>query len=457
MNQIPPSMEAPDLRILLASARVPCLVLLPDNPKFTIIAVNDDFVSQVKINREDLLSKGVFEAFPHNPNDPTATGVFNLRASLNKVIKGRVIDFMSVQKYDISRPESEGGGFEERYWSPINSPIFDSHGVLTYILHHVEDVTEFEKLKRNSVLQDSAPLIKYAAQEAVLLVKNASQEAALLVKNAAQEAVLLVKGAALEAILVKNAAEEILLAKKAAEEAILAKKAAEDLAERKIKFLDIAAHELRTPITALSLLLELVEAQIEKGQPINVDTIARLRAPTDRLARLVVDLLDISRLERVLVVLLPVKTDMALLISGCLEEFRVQAPKRNFIFKKPNQPILINVDLVRINQVLANLLDNAVKYTSEGEIEIMLEEMPKVIRVSVTDHGDGIPKEQQALLFTAFSRGSSDATIRTTGLGLGLSVCQGIMDLHSGTIGHVSKEGQGSTFYFELPKLNTEV
>jgi PAS domain S-box-containing protein len=232
----------------------------------------------------------------------------------------------------------------------------------------------------------------------------------------------------------------------------MAQTAAEDLLKIKTKFLDIAAHELRTPITVLSLILQLAERKMEKGKALPIDILKRLRAPIDHLTRLVVDLLDMSRLERGLLILIPALTDMVSLISGCLEEFRIQAPKRIFLFNKPDQPIEINVDPLRINQVLTNLLDNAVKYTSNGAIEVTIEDLPTVIRVSVIDHGAGIPKEQQSMLFEAFSRGSSDATVRASGLGLGLSISHGIMNLHSGIIGLVSKEGLGSTFYFDLPK-----
>lgn len=232
----------------------------------------------------------------------------------------------------------------------------------------------------------------------------------------------------------------------------MAQAAAEELAERKTKFLDIAAHELRTPITVISLFIQLAERQLTKGQSLTPDILNRLRSPIDRLTRLVVDLLDMSRLERGLVVLIPAKTDIASLVFDCVEEFRVQAPKRNFIYNRVEHPIEMNIDPLRINQVITNLLDNAVKYTAEGPIEITLSEKQEKVRVAIKDQGAGIPIAQQETLFKAFSRGSSDATIHASGLGLGLSVCKGIIELHQGTIGVESKIGSGSTFYFDLPK-----
>ena len=237
----------------------------------------------------------------------------------------------------------------------------------------------------------------------------------------------------------------------------IAQQIAEDLADKKTKFLDIAAHELRTPITSLSLLLQLALRQIEKGNTVNKDLITRLKEPTDRLKILIIDLLDMSRLERGLVKLGAIHTDIVSLIEKCVEDFRMLAPTRTFIFNKPDQTIELELDPVRINQVLSNLLDNAIKYTNAGDIEVTVEEKNNFVRVSVIDHGTCVSAEQQAVLFTAFSRGKSEATIRAGGLGLGLSICRGIIELHGGTIGLNSKEGHGCIFYFTLPKKDKSV
>jgi PAS domain S-box-containing protein len=114
----------------------------------TIVAVSDAYLHATMTKREEILGRGLFDVFPDNPDDPTATGVSNLRASLDRVLQHRTPDTMAVQKYDIRRSESEGGGFEERYWSPVNSPVLGSNGEVAYIIHRVEDVTEFVRLKQ---------------------------------------------------------------------------------------------------------------------------------------------------------------------------------------------------------------------------------------------------------------------------------------------------------------------
>jgi len=135
-----------------------------------------------------------------------------------------------------------------------------------------------------------------------------------------------------------------------------------------------------------------------------------------------------------------------------IEEFRILAPTRKFTFNEPHEVIELNLDPVRVSQVISNILDNAVKYTSgDLPIEASIQNRATGIRVLIKDHGKGISLEKQKNLFEAFHRGISDRDVQTSGLGLGLFVCRGIIELHGGTIGLLSDD-QGSTFYFELPK-----
>jgi signal transduction histidine kinase/CheY-like chemotaxis protein len=143
---------APDFRALFQSAPALYLVLTPD---LTIVAVSDAYAAATMTRRDAILGRGLFEVFPDNPDDPAATGVRNLRASLERVVQHRVPDTMAVQKYDILRPASEGGGFEERYWNPVNTPVRGPAGELLYIIHRVEDVTEVVRLQRQGNEQQS--------------------------------------------------------------------------------------------------------------------------------------------------------------------------------------------------------------------------------------------------------------------------------------------------------------
>jgi len=141
---------APDFQSFFESVPGLYLVLTPD---FSIVAVSDAYLRATMTNRDGILGKGVFEVLPDNPDDPGATGVRNLRASLRRVLTEKCPDTMAVQKYDIRRPESEGGGFEERYWSPVNAPVLAPDGEVSYIIHRVEDVTDFVRLKEQESQQ----------------------------------------------------------------------------------------------------------------------------------------------------------------------------------------------------------------------------------------------------------------------------------------------------------------
>lgn len=145
---VPPSSAAlPDFRLLFESAPNLYLVLAPDD-KFTIVAVSAAYLRATMTVREQIVGRGLFEVFPDNPDDPHATGVANLRASLERALKLKAPDTMAVQKYDIRRPDAEGGGFEERHWAPDNTPVIGASGVIEYIIHRVEDVTQLVKLQQ---------------------------------------------------------------------------------------------------------------------------------------------------------------------------------------------------------------------------------------------------------------------------------------------------------------------
>jgi PAS domain S-box-containing protein len=175
---------ATDFRVLFEGSPNLYLVLDPD---LKIVAVNDAYCQATMIDRKVILGRGIFDVFPDNPSDPKATGVSNLRSSLERVLQFRRPDAMAVQKYDIPRPNADGGGFEERYWSPLNSPVLDNRGEVSWIIHRVEDVTERRKtedfLKQESAFYD----IVIDNIPAMVFVKHASDLSFALINRAGEE------------------------------------------------------------------------------------------------------------------------------------------------------------------------------------------------------------------------------------------------------------------------------
>jgi PAS domain-containing protein len=161
----PKPVDAPDpldYRVLFES--VPGLYLVL-SPTLHIVAASDGYLRATMTTRE-VIGRHLFEVFPDNPDDPAATGVRNLGASLQRVAELKRPDAMAVQKYDIRRSGGEPAVFEERWWSPVNSPVFDARGELRYIIHRVEDVTAYVRLKRASGERRSSRCSARSSREA---------------------------------------------------------------------------------------------------------------------------------------------------------------------------------------------------------------------------------------------------------------------------------------------------
>ena len=138
MNSPARAMHIVDFRKLFEAMPGLYLVLAPD---LTIVAASEAYLRATMTKRDEIIGRNVFDVFPDNPDDPMATGVSNLRASLERVLHRRQPDVITLQKYDVRRPAAEGGEFEERYWTVLNSPVLNDAGEVTYIIHQVEDVT----------------------------------------------------------------------------------------------------------------------------------------------------------------------------------------------------------------------------------------------------------------------------------------------------------------------------
>ncbi|QSQ13019.1 protein kinase domain-containing protein [Myxococcus landrumensis] len=221
-------------------------------------------------------------------------------------------------------------------------------------------------------------------------------------------------------------------------------------------FLSIAAHELKTPLTSLQLHLQGLRSQATTDTPLPKERLsARLEsanAQTQRLGRLVNDLLDISRISQgqLDVALSPV--DLVALMRGQLERSRESfvhagCPVR---FDAPDHPLIGQWDALRLEQVVANLLSNAMKYGAGRPIEISLREQEGLARLRVRDHGMGIAEEDLSRIFERFERAVS--VRHYGGFGLGLWIAREIVRALGGTIQVESTPGQGATFTVTLPR-----
>ena len=406
-----------DFRALFESAPGLYLVLSPDAPRYTIVGASEAYLAATMTDRGAILGRGLFEVFPDNPDDPVATGTANLRSSLDRVLATRAADSMAVQKYDIRRPESEGGGFEERFWSPMNSPVRGRDGRVRYIIHRVEDVTEFVRLKQRGTeqtrLTEELRERAEAMEGEIYLRAQQLQEANRQLRSANERLA--------------------------------------ELDRAKTAFFSNVSHEFRTPLTLMLGPIE--DALARREGSLAGESLEAVHRSTLRLLRLVNSLLDFSRLEAGRLQASFQATQLPLLTAGLAGSFRslVERAGMRLVVDCPPLPEPIYVDRAHWEKIVLNLVSNAFKFTFEGEIGVRLTHLGGHVELRVSDTGTGIPAAEQSQVFERFHRVEGARGRSFEGTGIGLALVRDLVEMHGGSIRLSSTEGQGSTFVVSIP------
>lgn len=218
-----------------------------------------------------------------------------------------------------------------------------------------------------------------------------------------------------------------------------------------MEFLAIASHELRTPLTVLNGYLTMVERLPIEDQRIR-QYIARSREQSRRMERLVRDLLDVARLRNGRLTLDRARIDLTGLARHAVETAQTLTETQRIQLDVGGGPVTVEADPARLEQVLLNLLLNAMKYASQCErIDVRVRRERGEAVLTVQDYGPGIPREDLPNLFSRFFTSGESETTRQGGLGLGLYISQEIVTTLGGTIDVASELGQGSTFTIRLP------
>jgi PAS domain S-box-containing protein len=218
----------------------------------------------------------------------------------------------------------------------------------------------------------------------------------------------------------------------------------------KREFFSIAAHELKTPITSLKLMSQhqLFELNKKGKEAINPQDLKLMDKELDRLTRIINDLLDNQRIETGKLNLHVAQIELSSLITNTIKQVQNLTKTQQITYHSAS-PITVTADADRIQQVLTNLLTNAIKYAPQSTKIIVSQKVdPTEVTVAVKDHGPGIPINQQSKIFDRFYQIREG---RSPGFGLGLYISKQIIENHQGRIWIKSKEGEGSTFYFSLP------
>lgn len=246
--------------------------------------------------------------------------------------------------------------------------------------------------------------------------------------------------------------QDITHRKKAETELKEAKAAADKASQAKGEFLANMSHEIRTPMTIFLGALEYLE-QIERN-PKHRQLLQMADKSAKNLRELIDDILDFSRIEAGQVDILEAPLDVRSWLEDAVDMFRALAREKNLRLSTQiddKVPAIIEADASRLRQILNNLLGNAIKFTSRGEVKVTVEALGEYLALGVTDTGIGISEDKQHLLFKSFSQVDSSFQRDYGGTGLGLAISKKLAELMDGRISVQSREGEGSTFTLTLP------
>lgn len=378
-----------DFRLLFESAPGMDLVLDTD---LRIVAVSDAYLAATMTERDGIIGSDLSEIFPDDSQDQSGSVTDDLRSSLEIVLSTGKPDTMPLRKYDFGRQETAAGS-AERHWRMTNTPVFDEDR-LAYIIHHMEDATDFVRLERQSLEQEST-------HEQL-----------------------------------RTSVEQMSAAERAKDE-----------------FIAVISHELRTPMTSIlgwTRMLALGGLDEETHR----DALEALERSTRAQARLIEDLLDESRISAGKLRLELRSSDLGGLVADAVRMARpaAEAKKISLSFTPPQETYQMFGDPARLQQVIGNLLGNAMKFTQEGgSVDVRLVRHDSFALVEVSDSGRGIDPSLLPFIFDRFRQGSASGE-RQDGLGLGLAITRHLVEMHGGSVYATSEgAGKGSTFTIRLP------
>jgi signal transduction histidine kinase len=412
--------QTPDFRVLFEALPEKYLVI---DRSLIIVAASDAYLRATLTERDAMVGRPLFEVFPDNPDDPATEGARNLKASLTRVLRERTRDSMSVQKYDIPLPAEAGGGFEERFWTVSNSPVLAPDGSVASIVHAVEDVTAYMRRQLEDPNRSEAD--RHDVMEAEVVRR--AREAANLGRD------------------LKEANEDLA--------ALYAR--LQELDRLKTNFFANVSHELRTPLTLILAPAERMLADLPADDAHRHELEVILRNARVLLGH-VNDLLETSKIEAAKLDLDYSELDLGHLVRLVANNFETLAQDRavTFTVQAPDHAVPAQVDPIRIQQVLLNLLSNAFKFTPpDGSIRIELRDgtAEGPARLEVADSGPGIAAERRGEVFERFHQLDGSSTRKMGGTGLGLHIARELVDLHGGSLGVGDAPEGGALFVIDLP------
>jgi signal transduction histidine kinase len=222
------------------------------------------------------------------------------------------------------------------------------------------------------------------------------------------------------------------------------------------EFLSVAAHELKTPMTSLRGYAQLLAREFDKGFASHPERARRaaltIQVQSDKLARLVGQLLDVSRIQSGRLAIERKPTDLSELVREVVDASRNRLKEHTLVMRLPNE-LWLSIDPLRVEQVVTNLIDNAIKYSPDGgQIDVSLVNGPDRVELAIRDHGVGVPLEHRSHIFDRFYQAHTGGALTSmAGMGLGLYISRQIVELHGGSIQAEFPDDGGAKFVVTLP------
>ena len=526
-----------DFRVIFESGPGNLLVLAADPPHFTMLAASDERLAATLTTREATLGRPLFSVFSDaNPSNPDASGVGNLRTSLETVLRTRRPHRMAVQRYDLQRPD---GTWEERYWAPHNVPVMQPgagpDAPVRWIVHRVEDVTDLfleraaaaaaerRAAELRAVLESMSDAVYIGGREGITFANRAAldqlgfatreelnrgvatlaeeiqtrdvetgeripvereafsralageqvvQDVRVRHRLTGQDRVLrcaaapvVVDGAVIAAVAVNTDVTEVrrLHAERARllAESEQARVTAEAANRAKSEFLAVMSHELRTPLNAIGGYTELVELGIHGPVTEAQRTaLARIQTSQRHLLGLISGVLDYSRVEAGTVTYRLTDVPVAEVVTeaGMLVAPQLREKGLGYGWSGAPPDLAVRADREKLQQILLNLLGNAVKFTQArdgmpGRVEVACRnDADDHVLIQIRDTGDGIAAEQLESIFEPFVQADQRLTRLHSGVGLGLAISRDLARGMGGDLSVESTPGVGSTFTLTLSR-----
>jgi signal transduction histidine kinase/CheY-like chemotaxis protein len=431
------SVDEPDYKGLFQG--LPGLYLVFDT-SLVAVAVSDAYLVATGRQREQLLGRPLAEVFPQAENLPGEPSGQAMLASARQVIETGQPQALALLQRDLLQAD---GGFEVHYWTPHNSPLRDGQGRIVGVVHRLEDVTDYVRMRqlRAELEQQAQDLRQREAQSRRLAAELEVVNGEIATKN----------------------------------------KLLEEASQLKSDFLSSMSHELRTPLNAIigfsEILKDGLAGELTQQQRIYL---GHVFDGGNHLLALINDILDLSKIEAGKMELSLESIDMQALLADSLLVVAEKARGKRVRLLTELSPSLndeIKADPRRVRQILHNLLSNAVKFTpAEGSVTVQMARVPReraahvvpgfangrrmplppgeaheFVELSVRDTGIGMRPQDLDLLFLPFSQVASPEGRAQEGTGLGLAMVRRLAELHGGAVAVSSEVGKGSRFTVWLP------